>query len=191
MAVELTDEEAAAARRAIQLIQAMNNNPQARTHLERSLKEVYPTVQTSEDIAANLAKPYADRIEGLEKRIADKEAAEAKAAQDRATSEALARMESSFGRLREHKGLTAEGEEKVKQIMRDRTIPDPEAAFALFESQNPRPSQEQAGWVPDQWNYDRDAVADTKGLFENPERWADDMVGQVLLEERRRNNGDS
>lgn len=185
MAVELTDEEAAAARRAVQIVAALQNSPEARPYLESGLKVLDPKFTTSADAAERITAPLKAEIEAMRaEREAEKLASET-ARKEREDAEILGRMEAAFSRLRSQ-GLTAEGEERVKEIMRDRTIPDPEAAFALFERQNPKPIHEESSWTPDRWNYDTDAVGDTtKALFANPEKWGDDMIGQVLLDERR------
>ena len=191
MAVELTDEEAEIAKRAVLLVKQLTDNPDAKAHLERGLKVLSPGIRTTEEVHDAVRAPLMAQIEELKKRQDDRDAAEAEAATKRANDEALGRLEGGFARLRKDKGLTAEGEEKLKQIMQDKTIPDPEVAFAYFEQMNPKPTSEQSAWRPDSWDIERDAVIDTQKLFQNPEQWGDDMVGQVLLEERRKNSGES
>lgn len=184
---EISDQELAAARRAVQIIRDLSGNPDARNHLERGLKVIDPKIETTEEATAKLAAPYLARMDELQKRLDERDARETKAAEDRANDDAMARLMSGFERLKAQ-GLTAEGEEAVKKLMTERTIPDPEAAFALFQQQNPKPSQEQSSWSPDFWNYEKDSVPDTKGLFANPDKWADETIGQVLMEERRKSN---
>ena len=190
MPVEITDEEASAARRAIQLINILSNNPEAKTHLERSLKVVEPKYVSAEDISSSITKPVSDELAALKAELAARDEKAEADKKERDDAEAVGRLEQSFQRLR-GQGLTAEGEEKVKEIMRDRMVLDPEAAFALFEKQNPKVNHEQSSWSPDSWNYDGDLMPDTKSWFNDPEKAADDAIGQVLIEERRRAGGDS
>lgn len=183
---EITDEELLAARRAVQIIAALNSNPESRVDFQRSLKKLDPTVRTQEEEHAEITKPLREQIEAMQTAMKERDERETKERDERVEAAAMQRLTDGFSRLRAQHGLTAEGEEKVKQIMTERTIPDPEAAFALFERQNPKPAPEQAGWVPDRWNYDTDTVADTALLFKDPEKWGDDTIGQILMEERRK-----
>lgn len=187
---EITDQELDTARRAVQLLASIGANPEARGLLEKSMKVLDPKIETTEDQQAKLTGPLAEQLAALQKRMDDEAEARAVSDKERTDNEALGRLEASFAKLRE-KGLTPEGEESLKKLMVERGNPDPESAFALFEKNNPKPPAEAAGWVPDQWQYDTNAVADTKALFADPERWGDDMIGQVLLEERRKGDLDS
>ena len=95
-------------------------------------------------------------------------------------------MESAFQKIRDRESIQEKGEQEIRQLMLDRNIADPEAAFALWERNNPKPSQETASWEPDSWAYDQKAVAvDVEGLFKAPDRWADQEVSNVLREMRR------
>jgi len=77
----------------------------------------------------------------------------------------------------------------VKRLMVDRSIPDPEAAAALFERLNPTPVQTRSSWEPDRWNLESDAVDhDVAGLFANPDKWEDAMIGKILIDERSGHN---
>jgi hypothetical protein len=154
--------------------------------LTKAIKVHYPNTRTDEDVADEVAKPYIEKVEAQASKLQEMyeklEAKEKKAEELRQLSE----MESSFGRLRSSYGYNDEGIEKIKGLMLERNIPDPEAAAALFERQNPRPSETRSAWEPDSWNLREDAVeVDVKGLFADPEKWADKMVGQVLADVRK------
>jgi hypothetical protein len=190
MANELTEEEAGLARRAIQLVQSLSANPEARGHFERSLKVLDPKLVTTEDVRNGLTAPMQAQLDEMRKQLTERDEAEAKRVKETAEAEAVGRMEAAFGRLRAQ-GLTEAGETKVKEIMAERQVYDPEAAFAYFEKSNPKPAQEQSSWTPEHWNYEKESVTDTAALFGDPEKWADMEVGQVLLDERRRSGNDS
>lgn len=185
MPVELTDEEANAARRALQLVAQLNGNPEARRYLENGLKVLNPEVTTSDDVIANIRKPLEEEIAALKKQREDDIAA--KAASDKEAAEALAlkRMEESFNRLRTNEGLQPEGETKVREIMQSRGIYDPEAAFALFEKQNPRPVSEQASWTPQSWSVEDHVGPSAEDWFKNPDKAQDEAIAAVLTEMRR------
>lgn len=187
---EISDEQLAALQGAQALLLKLTQNPTAMAHLERSIKVLDPNLETSEEVATRMAKPI---IEPLAAQLAETrtrlEAFETADNDRRAKAEAALHdqeFREAFGRLRQA-GLTEVGEETVKKLMVERNIADPEAAFALFERQNPKPSPEQSAWEPARWNIEENAVEhNTKALFENPDRWADDMVGKVLMDERRK-----
>lgn len=192
---QIPDEQLDALVKAAQLLQSLQSNPTALAHLEQSIKAVHPNVETSAEVAARQARPL---IEPIEQRLADvqtrlderiKADEEREASQRQAMAEA--HLSSTFKRLQEQDGYTAEGIEKIKQLMVDRNIADPDAAAALFDRMNPPPKQEQAAWEPQRWNLEESAIeGDVKSLFSDPDKWADNTVGQVLLEERRRSSSE-
>lgn len=182
---EITDQELLTAQRLTKLVQELGTKPGAKAHFQRALKELDPTVVTDEDVAAQITKPYLEEIEALKKRFDDREEADRKASEERAEREALQSLEAKFGRLRDA-GVTDEGMEKIKALMQERTIPDPEAAFALFERNNPPAPSEQASYKPQSWNYEGDLMPDSKAWFNDPDGAEEQAIGQVLLEERRR-----
>lgn len=184
MPKQIEDADYEAMSRAVALLQKLNASPKARTHLERAVKAEFPDVVTAEEQADLVARPYIDKIEALEKKLTDKfdaqEARERKAAEEAADNELIG----SFMRLKSN-GYTDEGLEKIAGLMKERKIADPEAAAALFDRLNPKPPEAApSSWEPARWDISSNAVTDTKALFENEDRWADQEVGKVLHEVR-------
>lgn len=169
----------------LKLLQQMNANPKAKVDLERALKTVRPEVEIEEDVATRYTAPVREDVSKLQETvntfIESQKARDAKADEDR-TNDMIA---GQFADLQK-KGYTDEGMEKIKGIMVDRKIADPEAAALLFDKLNPKPVQENAGWIPQQWEMDSTAPqgVDTKALFANEDKWADAEVGKVLNEIR-------
>lgn len=167
------------------LLQSLSSGQATKRGFERLVKQIHPEVQTTDDVAQEVAAPYVEQIQGLQGKLdaflTAQQARDAKAVE----SQQAADLNAAFGRLRAQ-GLQDEGVEHVQKLMIDRNIADPEAAFALFERQNPKPAQTAAAWEPDSWNIESTAVErDVKGLFENPDRWADVEVHNVLREMRQ------
>ena len=190
MAIEIDEAEYATLSAAKKLLEQMNGDPTGRKHLTAGIKVLYPNTRTEEDIAAEVAAPYIGEVKAtasrMEEMLAKLEARDAAAIERQTISE----MDASFTRLKSDFGYNDEGIEKVKRLMVDRNIPDPEAAAALFERQNPKPSEAKSSWEPALWDFKENAVdVDVAGLFANPDKWEDQMIGRVLLEERSRNNG--
>lgn len=187
---ELTDEEFARYQQLTKLVSTLQSNPESRQHLERGLKVLNPQMTTSEEAVHAIQAPLLAQLEEMraDQKRRDDEAAAARQAD--AEAAALARLNDGFSRLRNQYGLQPEGEEAVRKLMQERNIFDPEAAFALFERQNPAPRPEHASWTPDTWNYEQDLMPDAKRWFADPDGAADQAVGQVLLEMRRNGSGE-
>ena len=167
------------------LLEQMNSTPESRALLAKAIKIHHPNVRTEEEIAAELAAPHLEEVKKTRDEV--KSILESLQARDKADTEARAKadMDGAFSRLRAQGGYNEDGIEKIKALMIDRSIPDPEAAAALFEKLNPAPVQTRSSWEPDKWNLESDAVDyDVKGLFADPDRWENEMIGKVLMEER-------
>jgi hypothetical protein len=171
--------------RGMALLQTLASDPKSKRDFERVVKKIRPDVQTTDDVAEEIAAPYVAQIGELSGQmkafLTAQEERDAKATEN----QQIAAMNEAFGRLRSQ-GLQEEGEEAVKKLMVDRNIADPEAAFALFERQNPKPAPGAASWEPDSWNFRERAVdTDIDGLYSDPDLWGDKMVGKVLSEMRQ------
>jgi hypothetical protein len=187
----IPDEQLDALVKAGQLLQTLQSNPHALAHLEAAVKVVNPNVETSAEVAARQARPLIEPLEqqlqAVQQKLDQRIAADDERESNRQSALAEASMSQSFRRLQDNDGYTTDGIEKIKQLMVDRNIADPDAAAALFDRMNPPAKQEQAAWEPQHWNLQDNAVeGDVKSLFADPDKWADNTVGQVLLEERRR-----
>lgn len=182
--VTLTPEQFATFQRGQLLLQKLSQGTTKR-QFERLVKEIVPEVETTEDIAAEAAQPYIEKLEAATERF-NKYVEEQE--EHRKTSEdasAAANLSSTFAKMRAE-GLTEEGENEVRKYMVDRNIADPWAALALWEKNNPPPKQEVAAWEPDSWNYSTRAVGrDVDLLFQDSDRWADQEASNVLAELRR------
>ena len=183
--IVIDDTQLAALQAAQKLLEQINGDPKTRPLLTKAIKAHYPNTRTEEDIAEEYAAPIREevkqslsKVEEMLAKIAERDAKENE-------TRTLSQMEASFSRLRKAYGYNDEGIDKIKALMVDRSIPDPDAAAALFEKLNPAPVTTRSSWEPDSWDLKNNAVdTDIAGLFANPEKWGDEMIGKVLLEER-------
>jgi hypothetical protein len=185
MAVELTDQQYEAFQKAMGFLTEVSTNPATRRDFERVAKKIRPEIETTDDIAAEAAKPYIDKLDATNEKI-DAFLTAQQEREERAAQEASDRLrDDAFGRLKAE-GYTEDGLEKIKGIMVSRSIADPEAAAALFDRMNPKPMEAVGGsWEPDHWDIQANAVdRDVEGLFANPDKWADREVYNVLNEMR-------
>jgi hypothetical protein len=167
------------------LLEQINSDPRTRPLLTRAIKAHYPNTRTDEDVAAEVARPYIEEVrqtkaqlESMFNTLAERDALDAE-------HRTLSQLDKSFQRLKKTYGYNDEGIDKIKSLMIDRSIPDPEAAAALFEKQNPKPQETRSSWEPDGWDLKDSAVDnDVAGLFANPEKWADREVGKILMDIR-------
>jgi hypothetical protein len=156
-----------------------------RRKFENLVKEVVPEVETTDDQIAEFASPYVDELKAASDRFnkfVDDQEKDKNAGIEAA---AAAKLSSDFASMR-NEGLTEEGEARIRELMIERNIADPWAAFALWEKNNPKPPEGVASWEPDSWNLDANAVGrDNDGLFANPDKWMEQEVHNVLAEMRR------
>lgn len=182
---EITDQELALYRNGMALLQKLDANAEAKPFLERAIKTVMPNVQTEEDIAARFTAPLTEKVTGLETQLNAALAGLKQRDDDAATAQITGQLTDAFSRLQAD-GYTPEGLEKIKTLMVERKIADPEAAAALFDRQNPKPAVDNPAFAPSTWEIDSTAAPgiDTKALFANEERWADQEAVNVLNEIR-------
>lgn len=182
---EVADAELGILRNAYNVLAQMGGDPKAKTHLERALKAVKPEIETEEDVAARLAQPHVEKIDGLAAQMTEFLEAQKKRDEDNAAAQRTADVEAAFQRL-EKAGYQEDGIAKIKQLMVDRAIADPEAAAALFDKQNPPQTNEQPAWTPTNWEIGSTTApsADLKELFANEDAWADREAAKALNEIR-------
>lgn len=185
-AITITPDQKAVYDRALDLLAKMNANPKARPQLERAVKEVFPDAVTEEEkVTAQIEphlKPVSDKMDLVLKRFEEEDARRAEAAERQIEAD----LDAGFDRLRA-RNYTDDGIEKIKQLMVDRKVADPEVAAAYFEKMNPPAQTEGAGWTPQTWAMDAgtsDPGTDIAALFADEDRWADNQVSKVLNEIR-------
>lgn len=182
--VTMTQAQADQLARGYQLLAKLSTDPRTQGLIDEAVKVHHPEVTTEkervEQQVSPLLKPVTETLERINKRFEDEDAAK-KASEEKA---AEARIESSFVELAKQ-GYTAEGLEKIKALMIDRSIADPYAAAALFDKQNP-PAPDAAAYTPANWDLGAGhAPGDSlKELFANEDAWAEKQIGVVLNEMR-------
>jgi len=176
--VELTDEEVKLLRGSKALMDQLLKSPKTRREAEKLIKTLHPEAVTTDDVAA----PYIERIDGLEKKI-DKflegyqgEKLDGKLAKD-------------FDFLRETRSYTKDGIEKIKQIMVEKQIPDAIVAADHWERQNPPPPPENSNFAPTDWGFggDHKDNPDLELLFKDEDRWAEKEAKKAWDEETKKN----
>lgn len=184
---EISDQELAVLRESQNVLLKLNGDPKSRSHLEAGLKIHYPAVETEAEVGQRLAAPV---LEGFKKEVIEPLTEQLKTLNDRQSADAAARAANetaeAFARLTKA-GYTADGIEKIKQLMVDRSIPDVDAAAALFDRQNPEPKAPiETAWTPPGWDVASvgGSGIDVKALFQDETRWADQEAASVLNEIR-------
>jgi hypothetical protein len=157
------------------VLEKLNGNPKSRRDYQRALKTNFPEVVTDEDRLEEA--PEVKRLAKLEDKLEKYLDAQDKKAQDDETRAAFNRLEGA--------GYTEEGIGKIKKLMVDRKIGDPEAAAALFDKVNKPVDIIPSGFQPTSWNFGppaADADVDTKLLFENEDLWAEKEARKAFRE---------
>jgi hypothetical protein len=171
---EIDDTELAILRGAHKLLDQLHTSPKTRRQFQKAVKELHPSTITDEDRVSEA--PEVQRLGKLEETVT-------KFIGDFRTREQDAEFNAAFGRLRDQ-GYTEEGVTKIKQLMVDRKIADPEAGAALFDKINPAKEMPASGFMPTSWNFGGMGAdePDTKLLFENEDVWAEREALKVIRE---------
>lgn len=172
---EIDDAELAILRGAHRLLDQLHTSPKTRRQFQKAVKELHPSTITDEDRVSEA--PEVKRLDSLEKTVTD-------FIDGWKTREQDNEFNAAFGRLRDQ-GYTDEGIDKIKKLMVDRKIPDPEAGAALFDKINPAKPMEHSGFQPTSWNFGGMGAdePDTKLLFENEDLWAEREAMKVIRED--------
>ena len=174
--VELSDDEVKLLRGSKALMDQLLKSPKTRREAEKLIKTLHPEAVTTDDVAA----PYIERIDGLEKKLDSY-------FKDQQGKELDARLNSQIAQLRED-GYTDEGIEKIKEIMVKEQIPNAIAASKLWDKANPPKPAETSNFAPTDWGFGRKTEdTDIKALFEDEDAWAEKEARKAWDEETRKN----
>lgn len=185
--IEIDDTEYERLQRAMGLLTKLDGDPRTKPHLEAALKIQDPNLQTEADVAERMTKPVVEKFEaataeikGYFEKLTERDNAQAKAATEASITEAFTRLRGA--------GYTDEGIEKIKAIMVDRSVADPEAAAALFDKLNPPPAVADSNYSPPAWDLESvtggQAGPSLKDWFENEDKAEAQAVAQTLNEIR-------
>lgn len=181
---EIDDSELQRLRGAERLMNELISSPKTQRSFQRDIKTLHPDYVTDEE----KAKPFVEEATKAAQGVLD---AHLKKTRD-AELETRFQERLDYYRLssKNPDGYTDEGIEKIKNLMRERTIPDVDAAVALFEKLNPQQPEPPSGYHPTGWNFGAPADkedTDRKLLFEDEDAWADREAKKVWDESRKGN----
>jgi hypothetical protein len=148
---------------AYQLLDQLLKDPRTREKAEELVKVHRPDFPTTSDVI----EPTRKEIQELRKEFRDYLRKQEDDRQDILADDAFARHRKS--------GLTEEGEKAVKELMRKRTIPDVDAAVALYEKNMPKaePAKPTGLGATPNFGFGKPTNDDDKLLFENEDLWAE------------------
>lgn len=169
---EIDDAQLQTLQAAYTLLNGLYSSPKHGNTFKRLIKEAHPNASIPE---IDAAAPYVERLESFEKKFDDYLTKQEERKQDDEFNTAIRRLRES--------GFTDDGIEAVKKLMVERKIPDPEAAAALFEKQNPAPV-EPSTVTPPTWDLSEPAGDEesAKLLMEDEDAWGDREAARVLQE---------
>ena len=173
--VELTDEEVKLLRGSKALMDQLLKSPKTRREAEKLIKTLHPEAVTTDDVAA----PYIERIDGLEKKLDAY-------FKDQQGKELDGKLASQIAQLRED-GYTDEGIEKIKEIMVKEQIPNAIAASKLWDKANPPAPAENSNFTPTDWGIGRKTDdKDLTLLFQDEDAWAEQEARKAWAEESKK-----
>ena len=170
---EIDDGELDTLRKARGLLDGLLRDPKTKRAVEREIKKLHPETVITDDFDA----PVLDAIKSIGEKVDGFLKAQTESAVD-------GKLAAEFDALRRDGGYTDEGIEKIKAIMKERTIPDPMAAAALYEKLNPPPKPQ----VPSSFNGMGWGIGapseepDTKLLFDDEDAFAEQEAGRFFQE---------
>ena len=181
---DISDQELARLRGLEAMVNKLEGDPRSNALIEQAVKIHHPEVRTQQEVVTEAINPVLApvnetlaAVQAQLKEIADERKALAESA-------ATNSLNSTFASLQSQHGFTDDGLTKIKELMVERKIADPEAAAALFLQQNPPKPTDAPAWQPSNWDIGSTAGAnaapDMKELFENEDAWADKTAAQTL-----------
>jgi hypothetical protein len=169
--VELGDDQFAILNGAHKLMDELMRNPKTKHQAEALVKQIHPGVVTEADRAA----PLINAVKHVNQKV-DQTINYLKA------REIDDKLNGAFNDLR-RAGYTEEGIDKIKELMVKERIPNPAAAAAFWEKQNPPQVNEASLFSPSDWGFGQPSEdADLKLLWSNEDRWAERETARVLKE---------
>lgn len=155
------------------LLDGLLKNPDTRGDTLRIMKKWNPKVVIPEiDAAAPYEKKIGDLAEKLEKALS-------KIEEDKQDTSLIAKLE----KIRAARGYTDEGMEKLKGIMKEHLIADPEIAANHFDATQPKADPaEPSGYFPTSFIDESDKG--TEPWFQNEDAAADQEIKAILRESR-------
>lgn len=170
--VEISKEELETLKAAYDLQNALYSKN--RKGYEKLTKEVFPEhVRTTEEELNPYFEPLKEKIEELNKWKENISAS----AREMAEKEKFASLKKSYG-------LTDDGEQEIRKMMKERGINDPEAAVALWEKNNPAKSAAENSYSTNPFAVVEGEDDFAKKLNANPDRAAREMAMKTLKELR-------
>ena len=128
-----------------------------------------PEIDAAEPVL-NEVSALKKQIESLQKKLDDEK-------QD-------AKLQSAFDRLSRERGITGEGLDKIKTLMVEKAIADPDAAADHWEKLNPKPDPiTPAGYVGSSF-MDVEGDKNLEPWLQNEDRASDQAIAEVINEYR-------
>lgn len=169
---ELTDAQYQELMGAHRLMSALVNG-ETRKETLQLFKKLNPKAPIPE---LDAAQPVLEEVSSLRKQI--------ETLQNKLDNEKVeSKLQAKFDRLSRERGLTDDGLEKIKTLMVEKAIADPDAAADHWEKLNPKPEPIQpSGWQSSQFISEGDK--DFEPWLKNEDRASDSEIAQVLTEIR-------
>ena len=155
------------------LMDKLMRNPATRQQAERLIKQIEPSVTTTEDYA----KPYIEELAGMRKELTT-------FLEGQKTREVDGVLNKEYAALRDD-GWTQEGLEKLKAFQVERNIPSPIDAAGAWERRYPAQPQQASILSSADWGFARDNADEMNNLlWKDEDAFADKEAFNVITEFR-------
>ena len=95
-----------------------------------------------------------------------------------------AKLQNAFDRLARERGITQDGLDKIKTLMVEKAIADPDAAADHWEKLNPKPEPIQSGGYVGSSFMDVEGDKELEPWLQNEDRASDKAIAEVINEYR-------
>jgi|SRR5579883_2402352 len=174
---EISDEEFVANQRLRALLNDLYTDESVGVSFKELIKKKYPQARIPE---LDLLKPQNERMDKIEKSIGEIKELFGKASTDYARERALSQVREQFG-------LTDEGMDRVRKVMEEKKISDPEiAAGYVVGTTKPEPAGQSN--LGGSWNFfsadGKEAQEDLAAMVNDPDAWFERQVPKIIGESR-------
>ena len=187
---EISDAALAEYQQAHALLKALHDDSAVSVDFQKLVKRKFPNASTPTLDIVNRANEEAEALKkkadelggGLSKKIDDFLAAQAKKEED-ASVEAFS---TQIERIVKDRGYTEDGRKAFLEMMKERSIQNPEDAAVIFESRQPKPAAQPRQFSSRMNFVSPDGKDDEsfKRLMDDPDQWMGDELTAAIEETR-------
>lgn len=169
--VQVDEAQLAQLQQAQALLDGLYRDPEHGMAFKAMLKRKHPNVSIPEiDTAAPIVAAMQQMRVAFVKELNDIKKAHKDDLDKRSEENEDRRFFAEIDRVVKDNSMTAKGREEMLALMKERKLPDPDAAAALYLARQPAPIKP-SGFAPDRWNMFDRKDPDIKDMLDDTDAW--------------------